>query len=63
MKDIPKGFVCETCLMYHDFPLYVYAHADIELRHECKVCGAVHLILAFQAEQVTPGKLPEGETA
>lgn len=42
----PKGFKCTTpkCGKYHPFGVWVFAHWDIQLKHLCEVCGAVHTV-------------------
>lgn len=42
---LPKSYLC-PCGVEHEFGLWVYAHWDILLTHECDSCNRINLIEA-----------------
>lgn len=52
-RDKPQGFACK-CGQYHAFDLYVAAHWNIPLTHQCK-CGAVHYVLRGKPQLMKEG--------
>ena len=58
MSTTPKGYNCETCDIWHEFPMYVYAHMRVVLKHKCDNCGAVHSIVMGTAKQSKKGRKP-----
>ena len=52
-KPFPKGYSCEQCEQFNEFPLYVAAHSQERLQHVCR-CGARYSILDGIATQVKP---------
>lgn len=57
-KELVAGYTCQVCGKYHEFPGYVFAHYDEELRHTCE-CKSVHYIRSGRARLIRKGKKPK----
>jgi hypothetical protein len=51
---LPKGFTCH-CEEVHQFPTYVFAHWNVELRMKCK-CGRDYSLFRGMVSEIIQAK-------
>lgn len=54
--NIAKGFIC-VCGKEHNYPVYVFAHYDVELTFTCPGCNKEYDILSGVATLKQTGEI------